>query len=261
MASNAKDMTDHSDSESDECIIIDDNEDDDISTLLTFDPSIPSNIRAREKLLDHPVHSSSVRIKWLLNLESLLLEHISICHEKNIQPIYQIDPSFVSMIIFNFLKMFIIRYSDHSSEQEFSFYQFSLTSHLRYLLHELPTYAHTGDINCNQCDEYASILHELFDLLFDFIEYDLCGMVNKMKYRSSLIEDDYFNDFVEQKFVTTRKINAFFRIKLVIYFIELIEIHRRKCSNTKPFVFHHTENRIFQWIEDSIRHIVCQSDK
>ncbi|CAF0840192.1 unnamed protein product [Adineta ricciae] len=214
-ASNAKDLMDHSESESDECIIID--EDDDISTLLTFDPSIPNNIRAREKLLDHSVHSSSVPFN---------------------QP---------------------IRYSDHS-EQEFSFYQFSLTSHLRYLLHELPTYNHTGDINCNQCDEYVSILHELFDLLFDFIEYDLCGMVNKMKYRSSLIEDDYFNDFVKQKFVKTRNINAFFRIKLVIYFIELIEIHRRKCSNTKPFVFHHTENRVFQWIEDSIRHIVCQND-
>ena len=69
-----------------------------------------------------------MRIKWLLNVELVLLEHISLCHEKNIQPsnefyfdpvmkyehvdnssYYHINSSFISVIIFNFLKMFFLR--------------------------------------------------------------------------------------------------------------------------------------------------------
>ena len=219
-----------------------------------------------------------MRIKWLLNLELLLLEHISICHQENIHPSnkfysnplikyestdnppsYHINSSFISIIILNFLKMFIIRNSNHHDE-ELSFYQFSLTSYLRYLLIELPTYNHINENNCQQCYDYSLILHILFDLLFDLIEYDLCEISTKEKYRSSLIEDDYFNQFLQRR-ITIGKQNPFDRIKLIIYFIELIGVHRNKCPNKKEFLFHINENKIFQWIEDSIRHVVYQVNR
>ncbi|UJR21090.1 hypothetical protein I4U23_024190 [Adineta vaga] len=250
----------------DGCISIDDDDDDDdidmvdTQEIASENYSISTDIHTREKLLDHSVHSSSMRMKWLRNLELLLLEHTSLCYQKNICPsneFYDINPSFISIIILNFLNMFIIRDSDYS-EDEFSFLQFSLTSHLRYLLLDLPTCNHTNEMNCTKCHEYSLILQELFDLLFDLIEYDLCGIMNKKKYRSKLIEEDYFNEFIEQKTNTTKKTNRFFRIKLVIYFIELIELHRRKCSYRNQFVFHQNEDKIFQWIEDSIRQIVYQ---
>jgi hypothetical protein len=219
-----------------------------------------------------------MRVKWLLNLELLLLEHISICHQENIRPSnnfytnplikyepidnpssYHINSSFISIIIVNFLKMFIIRPSNHH-EEELSFSQFSLTSYLRYLLLELPTYNHINDNNCQQCYDYSLILHMLFDLLFDLIEYDLCEISTKEKYRSSLIEDDYFNQFLPRKTIL-KKPNQFERIKLIIYFIELIGLHRNKCPNKNEFFFHINENKIFQWIEDFIRHIVYQINK
>src|SRR5437660_684542 len=115
-----------------------------------------------------------MHIKWLFNLEYILLEHISICHENNIHPdnlsIYQIDPSFISIIIINFLKMFILRNS-LNDQQEISFIQFGITSHIRYLLIDLPTYNHNEekDINdnCLKCYQYSLIINILFDLLFD----------------------------------------------------------------------------------------------
>jgi hypothetical protein len=204
-----------------------------------------------------------MRVKWLLNLELLLLEHISICHQENIRPSnnfytnplikyepidnpssYHINSSFISIIIVNFLKMFIIRPSNHH-EEELSFSQFSLTSYLRYLLLELPTYNHINDNNCQQCYDYSLIL---------------CEISTKEKYRSSLIEDDYFNQFLPRKTIL-KKPNQFERIKLIIYFIELIGLHRNKCPNKNEFFFHINENKIFQWIEDFIRHIVYQINK
>jgi hypothetical protein len=155
--------------------------------------------------------------------------------------------------------MFIVRHSNHH-EEELSFSQFSLTSYLRYLLLELPTYNHIDDNNCQQCHDYSLILHMLFDLLFDLIEYDLCEISTKEKYRSSLIEDDYFNQFLPRKTIL-KKPNQFERIKLIIYFIELIGLHRNKCQNRKEFFFHINENKIFQWIEDFIRHIVYQINR
>ncbi|CAF1486647.1 unnamed protein product [Adineta steineri] len=256
-----------------ECIIFDDDDDDDIKEIEQQSYSIPSNIHTREKLLDHTIHSSTMRTKWLHNLGLLLLEHISICHQKNIRPSnslylnslikcepmdnpslsYYIDPSLISIIIENFLKMFIIRNSS-DSEKEFSFYQFGFTAYLRYLLIELPTYNHIYEINCSQCDKYSSILIILFDLLFDLIEYDICKITNKEIHRSSLIEDDYFNKLI------MKKSNKFDRIKLIIYFIELIEIHRNKCQNKKVFNFHKNENIIFQWIEGFIRYIIYHQE-
>jgi len=214
-----------------------------------------NNIHIREKLIDHIVHSSEMRIKWLLNVELILLEHISIYHKENLELIsYNIKSSFISMIILNFLKIFIIRNSNQHQD-EFSFYQFSLTSYLRYLLIDLPTYKHknlNNENNCLDCKQYSLIINILFDLLFDLIEYDICQIDIKEKYRSSLIDDDYFNQ------LKSIKKNPFDRIKLIIYFIELIGIHKNKCSNKKEEFFFSIENKIFQWIEDFIRHIIYQ---
>ena len=236
--------------------------------LFNFSHSSSNNIHTREKHLDHAVHSPSMRIKWLLNLELLLLEHISICHEKNIRPLnelysipgikceylenssfYHIDPTFISIIIINFLKMFIIRNSN-DDQAELEYFQFGLTSYLRYLFIELPTYKHPEDSNCRSCYQYSLILNILFDLLFDLIEIDLCEILNQKKFRSSLIQDDYFNQ------LKINKKNPYYRTKLIIYFIELIQIHRNKCSNKQEFFFHINEDKIFQWIEDFIRHIL-----
>ena len=58
-----------------------------------------------------------------------------------------------------------------------------------------------------------------------------------------------------------KKTNPFYRIKLIIYFIELIGIHRNKCLNKKEEIFLSIEEKIFQWIEDFIRHIIYQINK
>lgn len=239
---------------------------------------LSNNIRAREELLDHAIHSLPMRIKWLLNVELLLLEHISKCHEKIIHSnnefysfdcikhekdensiSYQIDTSLVTIIIVNFIKMFIIRNFNHDQE-ELSCFQFGLTSHLRYLLIELPTYKHrnnSDDTFCLQCSQYSHLIVTLFDLLFDLIEYDICEIHNKTNYRSSLIKDDYFNEFIQRKII---KKNKFFRIKMIIYFIELIQMHRNKCRKSKE-TFDLKENQIFQWIENFLQHIIHQIDK
>ncbi|CAF0777980.1 unnamed protein product [Rotaria sordida] len=277
-----------------DCIIIDDDEqeeynnennnnnikDDEIQEIEQKHYSISYDIRTREKLLDHAVHSSLMHIKWLFNLEYLLLEHILICHEKHIHPLnkiyenssiikyehpinlsyYNIDPSFISIIIINFIKMFILRNS-FNDQQEYSFIQCGITSHIRYLLIELPTYNHNEekDINdnCFKCHQYSLIINILFDLLFDLIEYDLCEIISKIKYRSSLIEDDYFTRFLQSNITKT---NSYYRIKLIIYFIELIGIHMNKCQNKKQFQFNQNENKLFHSIEDFIRHIVSQTN-
>ncbi|CAF2340715.1 unnamed protein product [Rotaria sp. Silwood2] len=221
-----------------------------------------------------------MHIKWLFNLEYLLLEHILICHEKHIHPLnktyenspiitfehainssyYNIDPSFVSIMIINYIKMFILRNS-YNDQQEFSFIQFGITSHIRYLLIELPTYNHNDDKdlndNCFKCHQYSLIINILFDLLFDLIEYDLCEIISKTKYRSSLIEDDYFTRFLQSNITKT---NPYYRIKLIIYFIELIGIHMNKCQNKKQFQFNQNENKLFHSVEDFIRHIVSQTN-
>src|SRR5262249_53286482 len=147
-------------------------------------------------------------------------------------------------------KIFIIR---HSNQNEFSFYQFGLTSYLRYLLIDLPTYKHKNlndENNCFHCKQYSLIINILFDLLFDLIEYDICEINHKEKYRSSLIEDDYFHQ------LNIIKKNPFYRIKLIIYLIELIGVHRNKCLNKKEEFFLINENKIFQWMQDFIRHII-----
>ncbi len=217
-----------------------------------FSYPISSNISTREKLLDHAVHSSGMRIKWLLNVELILLEHISIYHRSEDLK----TSSLISIIIVNFLKIFIIR-SSNSDHDELSFYQFGFTSYLRYLLIELPTSKH-GNIHdendCFECKQYSLILNILFDLLFDLIEYDLCEISNREKYRSSLIEDDYF------KQLKIKKKYSFLRIKLIIYFIELIGIHRNKCTKKKEEFFLVNEKKIFLWIEDFIQHILYQID-
>ncbi|CAF4058749.1 unnamed protein product [Rotaria sp. Silwood2] len=249
--------------------------DDDIQLIEEQRYSIHNNIHTREKLLDHTVDSSEMRIKWLVNLELVLLEHIWVCHQENIQPknefylnncikyecvnnvlSYDIDASFISIIILNFLKMFIIRNLNYDQD-ELSFFQYGLTSHLRYLLIELPTYNHKNNNHkkCLQCYQYSSIINILFDVLFDLIEYDLCEIYNKKIYRSTLIQDDYFNQFLQQKKIIKK--NKFYHIKLVIYFIELIEIHRNKCQNKKEF-FHINENEIFQSIENFLQHIILK---
>ncbi|CAF3359507.1 unnamed protein product [Rotaria sp. Silwood1] len=273
------------------CIVIDDDEleeynnnhadddDDDIQEIEQQQYSISYDIRTREKLLDHAVHSSLMHTKWLFNLEYLLLEHILICHEKHIHPLnktyenssiikyeypinsssYNIDPSFISIIMINFIKMFILRNSIND-QQEFSFIQFGITSHIRYLLIELPTYNHNDEKdlndNCSKCHQYSLIINILFDLLFDLIEYDLCEIISKIKYRSSLIEDDYFTRFLQSNITKT---NSYYRIKLIIYFIELIGIHMNKCQNKKRFQFNQNEDKLFQSIENFIRHIISQN--
>ncbi len=222
---------------------------------MLFSYPISNTIDTREKLLDHAVHSSGMRIKWLLNVELILLEHISIYQQENIRFEDLKYSSLISIIIVNFLKIFIIRNSDHD---ELSFYQFGLTSYLRYLLIELPTSKHRNindENDCFECRQYSLIINILFDLLFDIMEYDLCEISNREKYRSSLIEDDYF------KQLKLKKKNSFFRIKFIIYFIELIGIHRNKCTKKKEEYFLISEKKIFQWIEDFIQHIFYQIDK
>jgi hypothetical protein len=239
--------------------------------------SIAYNIGIREKLLDHVIRSSGMRIKWLFNLECLLLEHILICHEENIRPdhpytcssrtcthdsststpsSYRLDSSFISMIMINFIKMFILRDS-LADQQELSFVQFGFTSHLRYLLIELPTYKHTNSSDtleyCSQCYQYALLINILFDLLFDLIEHDLCNIKRQVSFRSTLIEDDYFHQFQQSK--VKQKFSSY-RIQLIIYFVELLGIHMNKCSKRKEFQFNKNENKLFQSMEDFIRHIV-----
>ncbi len=210
-----------------------------------------------------------MRIKWLLNVELILLEHISICQKENVRPLneffdnslsYQINSSFISIIILNFLKIFIIRNSDHDQD-EFSFYQFGLTSYLRYLLIELPTYQHKNihdENDCFECKEYSLIMNILFDLLFDLIEYDLCEINSKTKYRSSLIEDDYFTRFLQSNI---QHKYPFDRIKLIIYLIELIGLHMIKCSKKKQFQFNKDENKFFHSIEDFLRQIISHVNR
>ena len=249
--------------------------------------SIAYNIRVREKLLEHSVRSSAMRIKWLFNLEYLLLEHILICHEENnrlnrvsstnalviksepsltptppsMPSSYRIDPSFISIIIINFIKMFILRNSV-TDQQELSFVQFGFTSHLRYLLIELPTYNHpevTDDYECcSQCHQYSLMISILFDLLFDLMEHDLCEITRKGQYRSSLIEDDYFHQFLHSE--QTRKSSSH-RIRFVVYFIELLAMHTKKCNQRKEFHFSKNETKLFQSMEDFIRHILQQTAK
>ncbi|CAF1037009.1 unnamed protein product [Adineta ricciae] len=272
----------------DGCIVIDDDsedetehnramiEDDDIQEIERQQYSIAYDLHARQKHLDHIVHTPTMHVKWLFNLENLLLDHILICHENNRCPCmksadkshamtcqdsanaraYHIDPSFISIIIINFIKTFLLRNSS-TDQQEFSFVQFGVTSHLRYFLLDLPTYMHNEeqdlDDTCAKCHQYSLIINILFDLLFDLIDYDLCGRNEKLKYRSSLIEDDYFTRFLQSKI--TKK-NPFHRIKLVIYFIELLGLHMNKCRKKKQFQFNQNENVLFHSIEQFIRHII-----
>ena len=246
--------------------------------------SIAYNIRVREKLLDHSVRSSVMRIKWLFNLEYLLLEHILICHEENVpstpttpgnslaiksEPCttapssssYRIDPSFISIIIINFIKMFILRNS-LTDQQELSFVQFGFTSHLRYLLLELPTYNHLDvpDAHecCSECHQYALMINILFDLLFDLLEHDLCEITRKSQYRSSLIEDDYFHQFLHSK--QTRKSSSH-RIRFVVYLIELLTMHMKKCTQKKQFQFTKNESKLFHPMQGFIRHILQKTSK
>lgn len=225
-----------------------------------------------------------MRIKWLMNLEYLLLEHILICNQENSRPSnttyetsfsikdepslvpisvgsYHIDPSLLSIVIINFIRIFVLRNS-LNDQQDLSFVQMGFASHLRYLLIELPTYNHPKDKtdgdHCSHCYQYWLILNILFDLLFDFIEHDLCGITVKDKHRSSLIEDDYFNQFQQSK---SAKRFPFYRIKLMIYFIELIGVHIRKCSNRKQFQFNRNENKLFHSIEDFLRHLLRQRNE
>ena len=237
-----------------------------------FSHSISYNIRVREKLLDHAVRSSAMRVKWLLNLEYLLLEHILICQKKNFVPVkveatttnvsaefdYQIDPSFVSISFINFIKMFILRNS-LNDEQESSFGQFALTSHFRYLFIDLPTFKHRDkDIQCSQCYEYKLITNILLDLLFDLIELDLCEIQRKTSFRSSLIEDDYFHQFISTKDI--RNFSSF-RIKIIIYFIELLALHMNQCSRQQQFQFDQNENLFFQSLEYFIQEIIRRNSR
>lgn len=232
-----------------------------------------------EKLIDHVIHSSLMHIKWLHDLEYVLLEHIFIAHEKQMSPSnrpyedfiilksdypkkssYSIDPSFISVIIINFTKLFLLKNSIRD-QQELSFVQFGITSHLRYLLIELPTYNHNEednfDDNCPKCHEYSLLINILFDLLFDFIEHDLCKNFSKTKYRSSLIEDDYFTRFLQSNVTKTQ---SYDRIKLIIYFIELVGIHMNKCQSAKQFQFSQSETIIFNSIQDWIRNIISETN-
>lgn len=218
-----------------------------------------------------------MRVKWLLNLDSILLEHISIAHGKNIRPfnlqslirtdllpqtsIYPIIPSFISTIIINFLKLFLLRNSS-IDQQNLAFIQFGFTSHLRYLFLQLPTYQHIDDKDpsesCSHCHQYSLIINILFDFLFDLLEYDLCEISSKNKYRSSLIEDDYFTRFNQTK---SSSKEPFYRIRLVIYLIELIGIHIHQCSKRKSFQFNQNERKFFHSIEDFLRHILSHPNR
>lgn len=245
---------------------------------LFFSCSIAYSIRSREKLLDHIVHSPAMHVKWLFNLDCVLLEHIAICHANGIRPlnsqspsfkcevpspppVYQIDPTLISSIVINFLKLFLLRNSS-TDQQIVSFIQFGFSSHLRYLLIELPTHHPMEDKDlsdhCFHCHQYSLIVNILFDLLFDIMECDLCEVTAKMKYRSSLIEDDYFARFSHTKL---QHKEPFYRIKLLIYWIELIGLHMAKCPKKKQFQFNQNEGQLFYSMEDFIRHILSHLNK
>ena len=235
---------------------------------------LPSDIRHREKLLNNTVHSSVMRMKWLSSLELLLLEHISTSHKAKVPPIdrfysemnqslikcepreiastYSIQASLISLIVENFLKLFIVRES-LAEQEELAFYQFGFTSHLRYLFLELSSFKHDQDEHCRSCDEYASILNRLLDVLFDVIDLDLRERNSSDNYRSSLFEDDYFYQSAPVK---SKKTKHFFRLKLVLYLIELIGIQRNRCSMPMTFSYHRNDNILFQWIEDTIHYLL-----
>ena len=213
-----------------------------------FSSTIFNNISAREKLLDHAVHTSGMRVKWLHNMELILLEHISTTRTST----SSLHASFISTMISNFLKIFIIRPSNDNCD-ELAFHQFGLTFYLRYFLLELSTSEHGsihGEKTCSECERYSQILRLLFDLLFDLIECDLCQMSIRDRPRSSLIEEDYF-----QQFQSTDH-SSFDRIKLLIYFIELIGLHRYQCPQTNDEgTILRNEDQFFHWIEDFLRHL------
>ncbi|CAM4821042.1 unnamed protein product [Rotaria magnacalcarata] len=264
-------------SSSDECIVIDDDNDDngdnkktnnidndDIELIEESSSSIYNNICAREKLLDHTVDSTAMRVKWYYQQNTRpknklqLYDCVSYSSTNNLLS-YRISPEFITIIIKNFLKIFIVR-NLNTDNNELSLVQYGLTSHLRYLLLELPTYNHQNNSNteheCLQCDEYFSLINILFYLLFDLIEYDICEIYDKKTYRSTLIEEDYFNQFIRRKTIQT---NNFDSIKLVIYLIELIELHRSKCHSKKE-IFHLNENQIFHSIENFLQHIILKAN-
>ena len=152
-----------------------------------------------------------MRIQWLINVQSLLFEHLeNHCRHFTIFSL--------KIIVLNFFRLF----RNHSNE--FLFDQFAFTFYLRYLLEQYP-------VQSFEHSDYEQLMNNLFDLLFDFINLDLCEKVN---YRCSILNDDYFHNLqIEQK-------NSFDRIKFVVYFIELIEIHRRKYffdEKTNKFTF------------------------
>lgn len=179
-----------------------------------------------------------MRVKWLQTMELILLEHISM-NEND-----QLHASFISTLILNFLKIFLIR-SSNDQEDELAFHQFGLTFYLRYVLLDL----HGNTIDCFECEEYSQLLRTLFDLLFDLIEYDLCEIFTRDHLRSSLIEEDYFHQF------HSCHSSPFYRIRLLIYLIELISLHRYQCPRMKEEFFLQ-EDQVFHWIEHFLRHIL-----
>ena len=185
-----------------------------------------------------------MRVKWLQTMELILLEHISI-YQHHSSTNSTDHASFISTLILNFLKIFIIR-SSNDQEDELAFHQFGLTFYLRYFLLDLPTFEHGTTIDqnsCSECDEYSQLLRTLFDLLFDLIEYDLCEIFTRDHLRSTLIEQDYFHQF------HSCHSSPFYRIRLLIYLIELISLHRYQCPRIKEEFFLQ-ENQFFHWMED-----------
>lgn len=182
-----------------------------------------------------------MRIKWLVKLDSILLDQICSIHR---QPSTAVDLSSMNMIIENFLKLFIVRHG-RDQQDELSFYQTSLTSYLRFLFLEF----------ISTSSSFDELLSLSFDLLFDLIDVDLCQSDQKEKFRSSLIEDDYFHPIIQIK--SKHRSASGFRLKTLLYFIELIGFKRRRCS--MPFVYHGNENHLFQSIQQTIEHLVDRS--
>lgn len=149
--------------------------------------------------------------------------------------------------------MFLLRNSS-VDEQDAAFCQIPFSSHLRYLFIELPSFKHVdNDEFCSTCYQNKLLTNILFELLFDFIDLDLCSIQRRSSGRSSLLDDEFFQKIQQNKSFSSH------RIQIVLFFIELIELHTNKCSSSEKFQFDHNEYSFFQSIEDAIRDVVQQN--
>ncbi|CAF1099589.1 unnamed protein product [Didymodactylos carnosus] len=142
---------------------------------------------------------------------------------------YMIESKLVTVVMRTFIKMYLLKSFD-DSQHYITFTPFAITSYLRYLLTEISSSHHhiinNNDVDeCERCKDFKILLSSLFDLLIDLLEFDVCGF-QKKKFRSELIETDYFNEFRRQSQSSLKQQQAKMdKIKYIFYLIELIGVY------------------------------------